>query len=252
MRPHSGGRPARAAQSTTTIGAARRLPRQHAAAAPASNVEHAPLQALARRSRVMASACSGAVLLAGAGLLAGRRITTWWLADWFRQRFAGVDVALDRVLMADGDRWTAAAGAAYMHLGLELVHELSVEAIAAGTARLMLVERRRGSQSPFWRSAAAARGRGSAHAERAALPGRAHGHAPHHHGAVSRDRRARAHAGAPGPGDHRSVAAQLLAVASSRVRQLLESSALPFDEIVFQCGYEDVASFRSCSLDRSG
>jgi transcriptional regulator GlxA family with amidase domain len=209
--------------------------------------EHAPLRALAGSSHVMASACSGAVLLAGAGLLAGRRITTcWWLADWFRQRFAGVDLVLDRVLMADGDRWTAAAGSAYMHLGLELVRALSGEAVAAGTARLMLVERRRGSQSPFLAQPLPPRDvidplTQSALRyldEQMATP-------------LTIARLCRA------IGVHeRTLARRFQAVIGlsplsylqsrrvARARELLESSALPLEEIVVQCGYEDVASFR--------
>jgi transcriptional regulator GlxA family with amidase domain len=210
-------------------------------------VEHAPLQALARRSRVMASACSGAVLLAGAGLLAGRRVTTcWWLAEWFRQRFEGVDLVPDRVLMVDGDRWTAAAGSAYMHLGLELVRALSGEAVAAGTARLMLVERRRGSQSPFLAQPLPSRAVVDPLTESALRYLDEHMAAP-----LTIARLCRA------IGVHeRTLARRFQAVIGlsplgylqsrrvARARQLLESSALPFEEIVFQCGYEDVASFR--------
>jgi transcriptional regulator GlxA family with amidase domain len=209
--------------------------------------EHAPLQALARRSRVLASACSGAVLLAGAGLLAGRRVTTcWWLADWFRQRFAGVDLVLDRVLMVDGDRWTAAAGSAYMHLGLELVRALSGEAVAAGTARLMLVERRRGSQSPFLAQPPPPRDVVDPVTLSALRYLDEHLGTP-----LTIERLCRA------IGVHERTLARRFQAAIgqsplgylqsrrvARARQLLESSALPFEEIVVRCGYEDVTSFR--------
>jgi transcriptional regulator GlxA family with amidase domain len=209
--------------------------------------EHAALQQLASRTRVLASACSGAVLLAGAGLLTGRRVTTcWWLADWFRRRFADVDLVLDRVLMVDGDRWTAAAGSAYMHLGLELVRALSGEAVAAGTARLMLVERRRGSQSPFLAQPPPPRDVVDP-VMLAALR-----YLDEHMGtALTIEQLCRA------IGVHeRTLARRFQALIGlsplgylqsrrvARARQLLESSALPFEEIVIQCGYEDVTSFR--------
>lgn len=189
----------------------------------------------------------GAVLLAGAGLLAGRRVTTcWWLADWFRQRFAGVDLVLDRVLMVDGDRWTAAAGSAYMHLGLELVRALSGEAVAAGTARLMLVERRRGSQSPFLAQPPPPRDIVDPLTLSALRYLDLHLSTP-----LTIERLCRA------IGVHeRTLARRFQALIGlsplgylqsrrvARARQLLESSALPFEEIVIQCGYEDVTSFR--------
>src|SRR5262245_14246183 len=103
------------------------------------------LNSMARRSKIFASCCSGAVLLAQAGLLGGRRATTcWWLVNWFRRTFPDIEMAPDRLVMRDGNRWTAAAGAAYMHLALDLVREFAGEPLAAATAKLMLVERRRG------------------------------------------------------------------------------------------------------------
>ena len=112
--------------------------------------EVAALRELSRRSGIMASACSGAVLLASAGLLEKRRATTcWWLAEWFQRQFPDTHLVPDQLVTIDGNRWTAAAGSAYIHLGLELVREFAGDNIAASTARLMLVEPRRGSQSPF-------------------------------------------------------------------------------------------------------
>ena len=73
--------------------------------------EVAALRKLASRSDIMASACSGAVLLADAGLLANRRATTcWWLAEWFHREFPDTDLVPHQLVAIDGDRWTAAAG----------------------------------------------------------------------------------------------------------------------------------------------
>ena len=108
------------------------------------------LRRLASRAAIVASACSGAVLLAQAGLLAGCRATTcWWLADWFAKQFPEIRLDAGKLVVADRNRWTAAAGTAYLHLCLELVKRFAGAEIAAATARLALVEPRRGSQSPF-------------------------------------------------------------------------------------------------------
>lgn len=110
----------------------------------------ASLIRLSSRSRITAGTCSGVLLLAQAGLLANRRATTcWWLADRLQQRFPDIDVGPDKLVVVDGNVWTAAAGSAYIHLGLELITEFFGAQASAATARLMLVERRRGSQSPF-------------------------------------------------------------------------------------------------------
>jgi transcriptional regulator GlxA family with amidase domain len=212
--------------------------------------ENAFLIQMARRSTIFASSCSGAVLLAQAGLLSGRRATTcWWLVNWFRQTFPDIEMAPDRLVMRDGNRWTAAAGAAYMHLALDLVRELAGEALAAATAKLMLVERRRGSQSPFLVPHAPPQ----ADSEIAGFDiGRATRYLRQHAGkrlpiaGVCRSlgvsertlaRRFKANLGM-------SPLSYLQSQRISRARQLLESSALPLERIVEQCGYEDVSSFR--------
>jgi transcriptional regulator GlxA family with amidase domain len=108
------------------------------------------LRELPKRAKIIASSCSGAALLATAGLLDGYRATTcWWLADWFQHRFPAVQLHAEQVLIAEKQRWTSAAGGAYMHLGIELVRELAGDKVANVTSRLMLVEPRRGTQSPF-------------------------------------------------------------------------------------------------------
>jgi transcriptional regulator GlxA family with amidase domain len=211
--------------------------------------ENAFLIHMARRSQIFASTCSGAVLLAQAGLLSGRRATTcWWLVNWFRQTFPDIEMAPDRLVMRDGNRWTAAAGAAYMHLALDLVREFAGEPLAAATAKLMLVERRRGSQSPFLMPHAPQTG--------SEIVGFDIGRATHYlrqHAskrlaiagvcralAVSERTLARRFKATLGMSPLNYLQSQRIA----RARQLLESSALPLERIVEQCGYEDVSSFR--------
>jgi transcriptional regulator GlxA family with amidase domain len=207
--------------------------------------ENAFILRMARRSKIFASTCSGAVLLAQAGLLRGRRATTcWWLVNWFRQAFPEVEMVPDRLVMRDRDRWTAAAGTAYMHLALELVRELAGEPLAAATGRLMLVERRRGSQSPFLVPHTVP--------EQGSEIERATRYLRQHSGkrlaiagvcralAVSERTLARRFKASLGVSPHSYLQSQRIA----RARQLLESSNLSLDRIVEQCGYEDVSSFR--------
>jgi transcriptional regulator GlxA family with amidase domain len=205
------------------------------------------LRALARRSRIVASACSGAVLLANAGLLANRRATTcWWLAPWFRERYPDVDLAADKLIVADGDRWTAAAGSAYLHLGVELIEELAGPKVAASAARLLLVERRRGSQSPFIVQDALPSAAADSDVDRAVA------YLKQRVGtrltiaqlcrriAVNErtlSRKFRAALGA-------SPLAYLQSLRIGGARRLLETTTCSLDDIVAQCGYEDVASFR--------
>jgi transcriptional regulator GlxA family with amidase domain len=207
------------------------------------------LQQLARRTQIVASSCSGAVLLANAGLLEGHRATTcWWLIEWFRKRFPEIDLHPEQLLVTDGSRWTAAAGSAYMHLGIELVREFAGAKVANMTSRLMLVEPRRGTQSPFLPAATTTQHE-DADIKRAISYLEAHtsnGSRPLSIKELSRKlaisertlaRKFQAHVGM-------SPLGYLQSRRIATAKQLLENSALTLDQIVERCGYEDIASFR--------
>jgi transcriptional regulator GlxA family with amidase domain len=209
--------------------------------------EVAVLRKLASRSHIVASACSGSVLLADAGLLANRRATTcWWLAEWFHREFPDTDLVPHQLVAIDGDRWTAAAGSAYIHLGLEFVRRFAGDEAAALTARLMLVERRRGSQSPFVDVASAPSDCGDADVARAARYFDEQVATPVTIVRACRDlaisprtltRRFQANLGM-------SPITYLQSRRVARAKRMLEDHHLAFERIVEQCGYEDVSSFR--------
>jgi transcriptional regulator GlxA family with amidase domain len=213
------------------------------------------LKDLARRSGILASACSGAVLLADQGLLKNRRATTcWWLADWFRQRFPQTHLVPDQLLTIDQNRWTAAAGSAYVHLCLELIEQLAGSEVARGTSRLMLVEPRRGSQSPFL--APNARPQAPEDPSVALALKYIHGHSA---SGVSIAEMCKHLGFNPRTLNRRfesALGVQPLAYLQSRrvasAKQLLEETNLPLDEIVAQCGYEDVSSFRKLFARKVG
>jgi transcriptional regulator GlxA family with amidase domain len=76
----------------------------------------------ARRARRVASVCTGAFLLAEAGLLDGRRATTHWeFCDALQRRFPAVRVARDPIFVRDGHVFTSAGITAGMDLALELI-----------------------------------------------------------------------------------------------------------------------------------
>lgn len=101
--------------------------------------------------RRLCSVCSGAFLLASAGLLDGRRVTTHWhRAEQLRMLFPAVRVEEDRIYIRDGAIWTSAGVTAGIDLSLALIADDLGEAIARRVAQEMVVYYRRpGGQSQF-------------------------------------------------------------------------------------------------------
>jgi transcriptional regulator GlxA family with amidase domain len=103
------------------------------------------------RARRTVSVCTGAFLLARAGLLDGRRVTTHWAsAAELARLHPAVRVDPDPIYLRDGRIWTSAGVTAGMDLALALVEEdLDREAALAIARHLVLFLRRPGNQSQF-------------------------------------------------------------------------------------------------------
>ncbi|HEY4895059.1 MAG TPA: GlxA family transcriptional regulator [Solirubrobacteraceae bacterium] len=106
---------------------------------------------LASTARRTASVCTGAFLLARAGLLDGRRATTHWArAAELARAYPAVLVDPDPIHVRDGSIWTSAGVTAGMDLTLALVEEdLDREAALTIARHLVLFLRRPGNQSQF-------------------------------------------------------------------------------------------------------
>ncbi|MGQ0805660.1 MAG: GlxA family transcriptional regulator [Actinomycetota bacterium] len=111
----------------------------------------ATVRALAPASRRLASVCSGAFVLAGAGLLDGRRATTHWgSCDLLTRMYPGVTVEPDSIFVRDGDVWTSAGVTAGIDLALAMVEDDLGRDIALEIARRLVVFLKRpGGQSQF-------------------------------------------------------------------------------------------------------
>jgi transcriptional regulator GlxA family with amidase domain len=93
--------------------------------------------------------CSGALLAADAGLLAGRRCTTHHeLQDALAARAAAAEVSANRVYVVDGAVATSAGVTAGIDLALHLLARVCGDALAATVARDMVVYLRRGPEDP--------------------------------------------------------------------------------------------------------
>ena len=99
----------------------------------------------------LASVCSGAFLLAEAGLLDGKRATTHWgRTTDFAARYPKVKLDPDRIFIRDGAVWTSAGITAGIDLALAMIAQDLGEPIARQTAQQLVVYRRRpGGQSQF-------------------------------------------------------------------------------------------------------
>jgi transcriptional regulator GlxA family with amidase domain len=105
----------------------------------------------ASQARRIASVCTGAFLLAAAGVLDGRRAATHWMyCARFAQRFPTVHVEPDPIFVRDGPVWTSAGVTAGIDLALALVEEDLGRPVALAVARYLVVFMKRpGGQAQF-------------------------------------------------------------------------------------------------------
>jgi transcriptional regulator GlxA family with amidase domain len=105
----------------------------------------------ATASRRIASICTGAFVLAAAGVLNGRRATTHWAnARDLQRRYPAVKVEEDRIFIADDKVWTSAGMTACIDLSLALVEaDLGFELSKSVAQKLVVYHRRTGGQSQF-------------------------------------------------------------------------------------------------------
>ncbi|WP_188190432.1 GlxA family transcriptional regulator [Nonomuraea sp. SYSU D8015] len=109
------------------------------------------LREAADRGARIVSICTGAFVLAQAGLLSGRRVTTHWAAaDELARRHPDVHVDAKPLFLGDGHLFTSAGVAAGLDLCLHLVHRDFGAAVAAGAARAaVMAPGRDGDQAQF-------------------------------------------------------------------------------------------------------
>ncbi|WP_268800611.1 GlxA family transcriptional regulator [Pseudomonas huanghezhanensis] len=105
----------------------------------------------AASARRLASVCTGAFLLAQAGLLDGHRVATHWdSCETLAQRFPKVQVDPDPIFINEGTLWTSAGVTAGIDLALALVEADLGRNIALAVAQdLVVFLKRPGGQSQF-------------------------------------------------------------------------------------------------------
>lgn len=102
-------------------------------------------------TRRLAAICTGAYVLAAAGILDGRRATTHWgFAPDLQARYPAIRMEPDRIFVVDGSVWTSAGMTAGIDLALAMVEkDLGVDVARAVSKNLVVHHRRAGGQSQF-------------------------------------------------------------------------------------------------------
>jgi transcriptional regulator GlxA family with amidase domain len=118
------------------------------------DIDPAVLDWLRRRVptvRRFGSICTGVFLLAAAGLLEGKRVTTHWeCAERFQKQFPDIELDADAIFIRDGALCTAAGVTSGIDLALSLIEEDHGRDTAMIVARYMVMFMKRpGGQSQF-------------------------------------------------------------------------------------------------------
>lgn len=201
------------------------------------------------KGATLASACSGTLMLAEAGLLDGCKATTHWAyCDGLANRHPEVDVQPDRFLVASGEGQriiTAGGVTSYLDLGLFLIARFFGTEEAMRVARSWLIDWHREGQLPFASLGRAAQTRDGQIAamqewvadnyvhpgpvakmvELSGLPARTF------------KRRFKEATGLP-PLDY------VHSIRIEEAKQALETTDLPIEEVATEVGYEDSSFFR--------
>ncbi|WP_158939716.1 GlxA family transcriptional regulator [Burkholderia sp. S171] len=104
-----------------------------------------------KTSQRIAATCTGAFVLAEAGLLDGRRATThWYFARALQRAYPQVKMEEDRIFIADGPIWTSAGASAGIDLALALVEkDLGTDTARLVAKKMVVYHRRAGGQSQY-------------------------------------------------------------------------------------------------------
>ncbi|HEY2770587.1 MAG TPA: GlxA family transcriptional regulator [Solirubrobacteraceae bacterium] len=205
------------------------------------------LRLAARRSRRVCSVCTGAFLLARAGLLESRRATTHWAScDALGRAYPSVDVQPDPIFVRDGNVYTSAGVTAGIDLALALVEEdLGAQAALDVARGLVLFIRRPGGQAQF------SSGLTSQAADRPAVRGLQDWITDHLDADLSVT--ALAERAFMSPRNFARVftrevgvtpAAYVARLRLERARTLLETTPMQLDQVARDCGYGTVETLR--------
>ena len=122
-----------------------------AEAAGADTILVAWLNAIRPKIRRLGSICTGAFVLAGAGLLEGKRAATHWAyCDRLQADYPDIEVERDAIFVQDGGIWTSAGITSGMDLALAMLEEDHGRELALLVSRrLVIYLKRSGGQSQF-------------------------------------------------------------------------------------------------------
>jgi transcriptional regulator GlxA family with amidase domain len=110
------------------------------------------LPRLHEQGAYLASVCTGAFALAETGLLDERRATTHWgMAPLFRKRYPRVKLLEERLVTQDGTLFCSGGFTAYQDLCLHLIEYFHGYELAEQTARALVLNGERSTQTPFRR-----------------------------------------------------------------------------------------------------
>jgi transcriptional regulator GlxA family with amidase domain len=231
---------AEAALADTVLVPGRREP-----AAPVAEVVLETVRAAHLRGARVASICSGAFVLAAAGLLNGRRATTHWLAaPALAAAYPSVRVDPDVLFVEERNILTSAGASAGLDLCLHMVRRDHGQAVASETARLAVAPLdRAGGQAQFIRR--------EPPASTASLAPLLDWMTAHVHEPVTLEGLARRAAASPRTLTRRFRAQtglsplQWLRIARvRRAQDLLETTSLPIETVAFEAGFESAGALR--------
>lgn len=198
-----------------------------------------------RQQSLIATSCSGSFLLAEAGLLEGKQATTsWWLTQYFAERYPNVALDRDAICTLSGNIMCGAGTSSYQDVCLAILEEYAGKHFARLASKYLMVDNQRRSQTPYAiLSAVASNDKVVLKAENWIR------------GNLTKDFRideiAAAVAVSPRTlirrfqstlGETPQAFTQKLRI--EKCKTLLETTQLRFGEIVQRCGYNDESAFR--------
>ena len=206
------------------------------------------------RGAHVASICTGVFLLAETGLLDGKSATLHWgFADMFRKRYPQVQLRHDRIFIDHGRLYCSAGVSAGLDLSLYLVEKFCGRQAAVESAKTMVLDMGRESQSPYERLSFP-----KDHGDRLVVKAQEwieqHQSEPIDYERLARDlrmsrrsleRRFKRSVGVTPLG-------YLQGLRVESAKRLLEEGTRTFSEIAYHVGYEDIPFFRKIFVRLTG